>query len=150
MFIVRSVLAIVAGIFVGGLLIGVIELGGHRILPPPAELSDLMRSGTPEDLAKARDILASASPVVFLPVLLAFAIGPLVGGMVAAMISRNAKLAHALAIGLFFTIANIFNVLSVPQPLWVSVVSFLIFLPAALGGGILAQRLQSVPKSSVI
>jgi hypothetical protein len=142
--IIRRVLAVVAGFVTGGLLIFVGAQAGHLIWPPPEGLAELLMSGERNDYEKARSILASASPLVFVPVLMAYALGAFGGGMVGARLAPRSPLWHALVVGVLLTIVNSLNVVFVPQPLWVTIVSFVIFVPVALMGGMCIPRTAPV------
>jgi hypothetical protein len=80
--------------------------------------------------------MAEIPQAAFRFVLLGYVLGSLVGGYTAAKIGRAARL--ALVVGAILMVFGILNVVLIPHPLWVTVATFLVFLPAAWVGGRLA------------
>jgi hypothetical protein len=130
----RSVLAVLAGFVAATVVMLIFEsINGHVLYP---ELGRMAAGVT--DPAAIRAVMASAPLGAFLVVLLGWALGGLLGGLVAARIGSNAPVAHALVLGAVLTLAGIANNLMIPPPLWFWVVSILLFLPAAFVGARLA------------
>ncbi len=80
---IRSVLAVVAGIVVGGIVVGVCETPGLLLHPVPQGL-DL------NDPAQLKDHVAKAPLAAQVCVAVAWTLGPLAGSFVAARIARRA------------------------------------------------------------
>jgi hypothetical protein len=132
--VVRSILAVLAGFVAATVVMLTFEsINGHVLYP---ELGRMAEGVT--DPAAIRAVMASAPLGAFLVVLLGWALGGLLGGLVAARIGSNAPLAHALVLGAVLTLAGIANNMMIPPPLWFWVVSVLLFLPAAFVGARLA------------
>lgn len=129
----KSILAVVAGILTGTLVIYMIESATRMLYPLPPDL-DL------QDRA-AMEILIKAMPVgALLMVLLAYAAGSFSGGMIAALIARNGKVKCSLITGLFFLVGGVFNFLAIPHPLWFAIISLVVYLPMAGLGGFAGER----------
>lgn len=129
----RSVLAVLAGLVVAGAVITLLEAAGHFVFPPPAG----MDPANPESLKSAmRDMPAGA----LWTVLIAWALGSLAGGWVAARIATRSYLLHALIVGGIMLIGGIVNMAMIPHPLWFWVAGVIIFLPSAYAGARRAGR----------
>jgi hypothetical protein len=79
-------------------------------------------------------------------VLLGWALGSFVGGLLAAWIGWNAPTANALVLGGLLTLAGIANNLMIPPPPWFWIPSLVVFLSAAYAGARLAPR-RNIGKS---
>ena len=121
---VRSILAVIAGLVVGSIVnMGLIALGHGVIAPPPgADLSTL------EGVKAAMPLFG---PEQFIFPFLAHAGGSLVGAFVAALISLNHKFTVAMIIGGIMLIGGIVAVAMFPAPIWYDVIDLLAYIPAA-------------------
>jgi hypothetical protein len=126
---VRKILAVVAGVVVGAVVVWVVQLLGHRVVPLPAGMD-------PTNMESVRAHMAEIPAAAFGFVLLGYVLGALVGGYTAARIGRAPRL--ALAVGAILMVFGILNVVLIPHPLWFTVATFIVFLPAAWLGGRLA------------
>lgn len=129
----RSIGAVVGGVIVGGLVVFVVEVLGQWAYPPPTDL-DL---SDPQALQAA---MMNAPVGALLFVLLAWAVGSLAGGWTAARIARSRPVLHAVIVGGFLLAAGIANLITIPHPPWFTLLSVLVFLPAAYAGSLLARR----------
>lgn len=127
----RTVLATVAGVVVGAVLVALFDQLGNLIhpLPPGVDLGDK------EALAAH---IHAAPAAAMLAVLAGWAVGSLGGAWVAAKIAVRHRLGAALAVGALLLVAGIANLMMIPHPLWFGVVGVLVFLPAAWLGARLA------------
>jgi hypothetical protein len=107
----RSVLAVLAGAIVAGLLIAVVEATSSAIYPLPPGI-DL------HDHEAMRQHIHSLPIGAFLFVLAAWAIGSFGGSWVAARLATRARLGHGLAVGALFLLAGVLTMLSIPHPWW--------------------------------
>ena len=133
--ILRNVLAIVAGVLVGGIVNGAIVSISADVIPPP----DGAILTTEEGLKAAMLIM---EPKHFVMPWLAHAMGSLVGGMLAALIAATQKIRFALSIGLVFLLGGIYMVILLPSPWWFTLVDLVgAYLPMAfLGGRFVSSR----------
>lgn len=107
--IVKNILAVLAGIIVGGALnMGIIMISGY-IIPPP-EGVDLT---TMEGLKASMHLL---EPRHFIMPFLAHALGTFAGASVAATIAVNHKMKFALGIGGWFLLGGLINIMMLPSP----------------------------------
>lgn len=132
---IRSVVAILAGAIVGGILVFGIESAGQLIYPLP-EGMDL------GDSEAMREFVSNAPLSARLVVLLAWFIGPLGGALVAVWIAVGSPMVHALIIGGLFLLADVFNMITLPSPWWFWIAGIVLPLLAAyLVGRIYSDRL---------
>lgn len=130
----RNILAVLLGLFVGGTVnMGIITISGS-IIPPP-EGTD---TTTMEGLKAAMELFEMKH---FIFPFLAHAIGTLVGALLASLIAASHQLKLALVIGAFFLIGGITMVLSVPSPLWFTIIDLgLAYIPMAWIGWKITRR----------
>jgi hypothetical protein len=133
--IIRNVLAVIAGLVVGGVVnMGIINISGS-IIPPP-EGADVT---TMEGLKATMHLF---EPRHFIFPFLAHALGTLVGAIIAGLLAANHRLKFALSIGLFFMIGGIINVFMLPSPLWFTVIDLVgAYIPMGwIGGKIISGK----------
>lgn len=128
----RSILAVLAGIILGAVMVYVVQLAGHQIFPPP----EGMDPSNPESI---KQYMSQIPTLALVWILLSYALGSLAGGGVAAAIAPKAHLTHALIVGGVQTCFGIANYLMITHPLWMMVVGTPIFLVFAFLGGKLAR-----------
>ena len=139
---VRGVLAVLAGFVVASLVMVVVEsLNGRVFYPGLAKQAEGVT-----DRETIRQILASAPVGALVVVLVGWALGSLLGGMLAARIGKSSPVRHTLALGVVLTLAGIANNLMLPPPMWFRIAGLLVFVPAAyLGSRLVASATRSVP-----
>jgi hypothetical protein len=130
--VLRSGLGVLAGVVVGGLLIGGVEMFSSRFYPLPAGTN-------PSDQQALASHISSLPASAFVWVLAAWMIGTLAGAWVAARIAQRKHLIHGAVIGAVFLALGIANMLAIPHPVWVWVCGIVIFIVAGYAGGRLAS-----------
>src|SRR5262245_29908719 len=140
----RSILAIIAGIIVGGFVAFLIEIPGmlmHR-LPPGTDLNDV---------EAIKRHMANAPTAALAGIAIAWIAAPLAGPWIAGLIARRAFFVHGVIIGGFFLAADVLNIRAFPHPGWLSIVGIVAPLLAAGLGASLAARMvggkSSTPQS---
>ncbi|MFZ4543737.1 MAG: hypothetical protein ACOYOA_06790 [Saprospiraceae bacterium] len=125
----RNILAVLAGIVVGGAVnMGIITISGSIIPPPPG--ADMT---TPEGITAAMSLL---EPKHFLMPFLAHALGTFVGAYIASLIAVSNKMRFAMAIGVFTLIGGISAVYMIPAPIWFDACDLLLaYIPTAYLAG---------------
>lgn len=121
----RSILAVVLGIVVAGLVVAGIEAVAHALNPPPPGLRG----------ADAATLMAAMPTPALVNVVLAWALGSIAGGFVAAKVSRAHPRGAALAVGLGMVALIAVNLLMLPHPAWMMACGLLLPVPLALGVG---------------
>ena len=132
--IVRNIIAVVAGLFLGGAVnMGIISISGS-IIPAP--------DGA--DVTTAEGLKASIhlfEPKHFLMPFLAHALGTFTGALIAALIAANRKMLFAMVIGLVTMAGGIAAVNMIPAPMWFNITDLtLAYIPMAFLGGKLGSR----------
>ena len=131
-----GVLALFAGLLVGGCAnLGLIVIG-QILIPPPGGEAETM-----EAFAKS---LMEFQPLDFMFPFLAHALGTLLGAFVAAKIVSQNKMLFGLVVGMFFLLGGVSMVLQVGGPLWFIVLDLVVaYIPMGILGGMLAARLSA-------
>jgi len=129
--ILKNILAIVAGVLIGGAVnMGLIMISGSIIPPPPG--ADMT---TAEGLKAALPLL---EPKHFIFPFLAHALGTLVGAFLAARIGATSHMRLAMIIGLVNLAGGISAAFMIPAPGWFIALDLLVaYMPMAYLGGIL-------------
>jgi hypothetical membrane protein len=130
---VKNVLSVIAGVIAGFILILIFETIGHLIAPLPEgiDISDI------ESIKENLDKIPVLNMVL---VLVAYAIGAFGAGFVAVKIAKTQKISMALITGLILMLFGIFNLMTIPHPVWFIIVNLFLFLPMAWAGGKSALR----------
>ena len=111
---VKNILAVILGIIIGSVVnMGIIMISGS-IIPPPQD-ADIT---TMEGLKSTMHLF---EPKHFIFPFLAHALGTFIGAIIAAIIAATHKTKFALAIGVFFLIGGIANVIMLPSPIWFAI-----------------------------
>jgi hypothetical protein len=129
MNILRNILAIIAGIVVGGLVnLGIVMLG-YKLIPLPPGVD----TSTMEGLKAAMPLFEAKH---FIMPFAAHAIGTLVGALIAALIAVSHKMKFALAVGVWFILGGIAACLMIPAPTWFVALDLIVaYFPMAWLGG---------------
>ena len=127
----RTIAGVVVGVVVAWLTIMLAEFASAPLHPVPAGLD--MRD--PESVAA---FVATLPASALLLVLSGWVLGGLVGGYVAASISRKPR--AALTVGIVIVLGVIANAVMIPHPMWMTIAGVLLPVPAAWLGAKLATR----------
>jgi hypothetical protein len=139
--ILKSILAVIAGIVAGSVVNMAIITVGPLLIPPPDGV-DM------SDMDKFAENLKLLQPVNFIAPWLAHALGTLVGAFVTAKLAASHKMKFALAIGVFFLLGGIMMVSMYGGPLWFALLDLTAaYLPMGFLGGMLAGANQPQPAS---
>lgn len=131
--IIRSIIAVAAGMFIGGIATLGVEALGHILVPPPAGLDV-------NDPAAVKAAMPSLPVAHFLPILLAYLAGPSLGAALAARMAPSRPRLHAILVGAIFAAGGLMNFMTIPHPPWFVVASMLAFAAAPLLGTRLSGR----------
>jgi len=132
--IIRNILAVIAGLLVGGALNMALVTLGPMVVPVPSG-ADIT---TMEGLKATMHLM---TPANFLFPFLAHALGTFVGALLAAFIAASRKMWFALIIGACFLVGGIMNVFMLPSPLWFTLLDLIVaYIPMGYLGGKLVAR----------
>ena len=125
----KNILAIIAGAFVGSVVNMGIIMMSSSIIPPPQGVD----ATTMEGLKSAMHLF---EPKHFILPFLAHALGTFTGAFVAAKIATNHKMRFAMAIGLLFLAGGITNIVMLPSPIWFTILDIgVAYIPMAYFAG---------------
>jgi len=134
----KKIISVVVAALAAFVVIYAVEALGHAVYPPPAGVD----WKNPEAI---RAYVAGLPLGAFGFVLLAYAVGSLVGGALATLISGRASVVPGLVVGGLLMVAGVANLSVVPHPLWFAIVSTLLYLPLAwLGSSALIRSAGSL------
>ena len=129
----RGVLGVIAGFIAAFLCVQAAEVISHRFYPfPPG--ADM------HDMATIKLFVATLPPPAFVLVLGGWLVGTLLGTFLAAKIGRSRIPAYVL--GVLLLCGGIANSIVIPQPVWFTAASIVIFLAVPFAGIALALRPQ--------
>lgn len=133
----RNILAVVTGLVIGSIVnMGIIMISGS-IVPPPAGLENTTMQGLKESMHLFRH-------EHFIFPFLAHALGTLAGAFTTTLIAISYKRELSFAIGAFFLLGGLINIVMLPSPLWFSIVDLTFgYIPMAYLGYKFAIRIQS-------
>ena len=123
----RKLAAVFFGTVAGIVVILFWQLYINSLFPLPAGIK-------PDDTEAIKQILLNMPVNAFLLLLLAYATGSFVAGLVAALISKESKIQLALINGSILLVMGIVNLIRVPHPLWFIILSVLLYLPCSYLG----------------
>ena len=112
--ILKSILAVITGVFIGGALNMGIIIISSSIIPPP-QGADLT---TMEGLKESMHLL---QPKHYIMPFLAHALGTFLGALIAATIVAKHKIKFALGISIWFMIGGAINIFMLPSPTWFTI-----------------------------
>jgi len=132
--IIRNILAVIAGVVVGGVVNAAIIKLGSIIIPPPPGVD-------PSDIESIKANIGLYEAKHFIIPFLAHALGTLFGAFIATRIGVSRHLLLALIVGIVFLAGGIMMIQMVPGPMWFNALDLLgayfpmAFIGNRLGGG---------------
>lgn len=133
MNILRNILSVIVGAFIGGFVNMGLIMSSDSIISLPEGIEP----GNMDSLAANMHLF---EPVNFIMPFLAHALGTLVGAFLAAKIAATYKLRFALAIGVLFLIGGVQMAMALPSPLWFDGIDVVLaYIPMAWLGWKLAE-----------
>lgn len=133
MEVLKDVIGVVAGTFIGGIVYGGIISINRIIFPIPYEID-------PKVVEERAQLILDLPIGALLMVPLAFALASFFGGMFTAKISGQPKIIYALITGGFLMLAGVSTLVQTPHPTWMVVMILVVFFPAAFLGGKLMNK----------
>jgi hypothetical protein len=123
----RRIISVIAGVAAGIVAIYALESLSHFLYPPPGNMD-------PTDSDQIRDLMAHAPVGALVMVILAYALGSLVGGFTACVLTDRSPRGMAVLVGLILMAFGVLNLLMIPHPIWFWLISLPIYLPFAYMG----------------
>lgn len=132
----RHILTVAGALIVGVVGITAVQAVNSMLFPLPEGL-DLT------DPAMAQQVLEQVPVAAMLGVEVSYIVGSLAAGLLVGRTARRRHIALAIVVGAVFTGLNVINMMQIPHPLWMAVLTTVTFVPVAW----LGCRL-SVPKAA--
>jgi hypothetical protein len=123
--ILRRIGAVILGLAVAWLIVAAAEAGVHHLYPPSAG-TDM------HDFAAVKSYVANLPLAAFVLVLVGWLFGAFAGVFIATTVGRGALSGYIL--GVLLLAAGIVNAVMIPQPVWFSAFSLLIYIVATVVG----------------
>src|SRR5262245_35796775 len=127
--VLRTLAAILVGVFVAFVLVVAVELFGAVVHPLPEDFG-----GTTEEMCRH---VERYPPWVLALVVAAWAVTAFAGAWTA---KRLGNLCSFAIVGLFLLAALVFNIFKLPYPMWFKIVNLLVIPAAIFAGGRLSTR----------
>lgn len=132
---IRKILAVLVGLIIGSFAIYGIQYISQQVYPSPEGMDF-------NNMNAVKEFIASLPSSAFLLLLVSYAVGSLIGGMISALLVKERRITTALITGAIFLIFGGMNLIMIPHPAWFAIVSSAIYLPFAFIGGIVALRIK--------
>ena len=130
----RTILSVIAGMVICGLVVFLVQNLSHQMFPPP----EGMDPRNPEHIKAYMDQIPLGA---LLMVVVSYVAGSFAGGAVAAAIAASKPVRSALIVGGIFTLVNFSNLYAIPHPLWMALLTTAVFIPCAwLGAKVVLLR----------
>lgn len=138
----KNILATIAGLVAGGVIVALGEMVGSTLFPLPFELDFSDPESAMNTLALNMDQVPLGSQ---LAVIFSHLIGTLVGAWIAMKLSADSTVPAYTVIGLLL-VATIMNLLQIPHPLWFDIAD----VAGVIIGGFIGIRLSGGKRPSSI
>jgi hypothetical protein len=129
--VLRGGAAVFLGFLSAFVVVGVTELVGMSVFPPPVKIDP----NNAESLAAAMKVLPIGALVM---VVLAWGLGAFCGAWVSTRISPGRQVIFGYIFGGLFLLATLVNLMGMPHPAWMWIVGLLEIFPLAYLGARLA------------
>lgn len=140
MTILRNILAVVAGLFIGAMVNSYIVGISGDVIPLPEGVD-------PNDVESLKENMQHFAPINFLMPFLAHALGTLVGAIIAGLVAVNRKLIFSMVIGGFFLLGGVALVFMLPGPTWFNITDVLLaYIPMGYLGYLIAVKIGGPDK----
>jgi hypothetical protein len=114
----RVILGIIAGVVIAVALVFAVELIVNVIAPPPADF-DM------SDPVDVRERVGSLPMLAFALVLLGWVLGTALGSWAAVRIGQRPVVWPGLIVGAVIFVGTIYNIMTIPHPIWFVAISLL-------------------------
>jgi hypothetical protein len=133
----KKILAIIAGVITGFIIVFIGDATVHAINPPPLGLNYM-------DKNVMMNYVANIPVYVLVIMCIFWLLSAFTGGLVASVIRKSEWRFCALVTGGILLAAAILNLALVPHPIWMWAVALIGYLPMALLGGSLVRRKKTI------
>jgi hypothetical protein len=131
----KNILSVVAGIMVAFMLIAGIEMLSHQIYSLPKNID-------PNDKELMKNFMSEIPIGALIMILVAYMVGAFGGGIITGLMASEKRTQMGITTGVVLLILGISNLLMIPHPIWFSIASILLYVPAAYLGVLLSFKLK--------
>ena len=142
MTILRKILAVIAGIIVCSIVVGLVQQLGHYLYPLP-EGSD------PNNPEAIKQYVETAPFMAIFFVIISYAVGAFSGGFISTIIAGDEKKIYAIIIGILFLATSIYMMTIIPSPIWFWILGILVWI-LVLAGWKLAIFIKQKMKQNLL
>lgn len=132
----KNILSTFLGVLGGIFIIFTLEVVSHLIYPPPPGM-DI------NDMEAIKAFTGSAPSIVFILLIISYAVGSIVGGLIAAAIAPTNKMTKAITVGGILMGLGAYNLFMIPHPVWTIIISIFLFIPCSYLGGYWGIKISS-------
>lgn len=129
----RNILAVLIGLLAGAIGIYAVEALGHTIYPVPEGMD-------PENAEAIKTYIANAPIGALLFIILSWATGALLSGVVATLVAKRTTSIPAIVCGALLMMGGIFMMVTIPHPTWFWPIVAFAFVPMAWLGFRMVRR----------
>jgi len=120
----KRVLAVLAGLVVGVLVIFLSQAVEMLIFPPPPGFD-------PNDKEQLKALMTNAPSMSLVLLLVGYFLGAYVGALIATSIVKGTTWMPALMVGAVLTVLGLINLLAIPHPVWFTISALAIYFIGA-------------------
>ena len=134
--ILRNIIALILGLFLGGMINMLIINNGGGFIAPPEGVN-------PNDIESIKENMHLYTPIHFFIPFLAHAMGTFIGALITSLIAISIRMYLAIGVGFCFLIGGIMMVLMLPSPLWFNIIDLcLAYLPMGWLGWKIGSKIK--------
>ncbi len=142
MRIASLILPVVIGSVTGIIAISSGEIYLHHLFP--------YTPGTNENEAHSLALAIKQMPAkAFQLLLVNYMLGSFLAGFIATLLARRINVIPAIVVGVVLTLSAIFNIITLPHPLWFSVANLMVYLPFSYFGYLVIKKKVNTPDSCI-
>ena len=132
----RNIIALIFGLFLGGMINMLIINNGGGFIAPPEGVN-------PKDIESIKENMHLYTPIHFIIPFLAHAMGTFIGALITSLIADSFRMYLAIGVGFCFLIGGIMMVLMLPSPLWFNIIDLcLAYLPMGWLGWKIGSKIK--------
>ena len=132
----KNILSIVFGLIVSFVLILIGEIISQVIYHRPAGFDN-------KNTEAVKIYVENAPAIVFIVLIISYAMGSIIGGLVSSIIAPHNKMTKSITVGGILMGLGAYNLFMVPHPIWTIVISFFVLIPCSYLGGYLGIRISA-------
>ncbi len=132
----KNILSIVFGLLVSFVLILIGDIISQLIYHRPAGFDE-------KNTAAVKIYVENAPSIVFIILIISYALGSILGGLVSSVIAPHNKMTKSITVGGILMGLGAYNLFMIPHPLWTIVISFFVLIPCSYLGGYLGMKISA-------